>query len=308
MFGKKRNKIEEQINNAFAEISQHKDEFETKVSSIEDNGKQIHEGVCQVLENTLEIADHAMQNVEEESAVIHTMDECSKEFSVAFNDYEQIAKMIKEHCETVTNLVEENKHYTTPSKYLTEAPIRLKQEYLAYESKAEELADGARQMSVKAVNAAVEAGRMGNAGKQFVAVAEELRQNALDYEKAALTMKDELQTSQERIQELEEFILRLVSLIKDGNVSTTRLMKKSMELNKKVSNCSMRDFSESMLVMRDKVIAMRNLDEEVVKLSERNKIQLSDIQEEQQNEKQVLRELESDLAYILDEAQNKIRK
>jgi len=308
MFGKKRNKIEEQINNAFAEISEHKDEFEMKVFSIEDNGKQIHEGLCQVLENTLEIADHAMQNVEEESAVIHTMDECSKEFSVAFNDYEQIAKMIKDHCEAVTNLVEENKHYTTPSKYLTEAPIRLKQEYLEYESKAEALADGARQMSVKAVNAAVEAGRMGNAGKQFVAVAEELRQNALDYEKAALTMKDELQTSQERIQELEEFILRLVSLIKDGNVSTTRLMKKTMELNKTVSNCSMRDFSESMLVMRDKVIAMRNLDEEVVKLSERNKIQLSDIQEEQQNEKQVLRELESDLAYILDEAQNKIRK
>jgi methyl-accepting chemotaxis protein len=227
---------------------------------------------------------------------------------MAFDEYQQISQMIKEHGEAVTNLVEENKHYTTSSKYLSEAPVRLKQEYHSYETKAEVLAAGVRQMSVTALNAAVEAGRMGNAGKQFVEVAEEIRQSALYYEETALAMKDELQKSQERVQELEEYVLRLVSLIKDGNVNTTRLMKKSMELNKKVSNCSMRDFSEPMLTIRDKVVSMRNLDEEMAKLSERNKIQLGDIQEELQMQKQALDELENDLSYMLDEACDKIRK
>ena len=308
MFGIRKNKVEERINEAFAEIKERREDFETRVSSMEDRGTQIYEDFSQVSENTKAVADHAMQNVEEESSVVHTMDECTKEFKTAYEEYQKITDMIKENYESVINLVEENKHYTTPSKYLTEAPARLKKEYKVYEAKTEALADGARQMGVKALNAAIEAGRMGEAGKQFVEVAEDIRKSALEYETEAMTMKEELQSSKEKIQELEEFVLRLVSLIKEGNVSTTRLMKKSMELNKKALNCSMYDFSEPMQMVRDKVVSMRNLDEEMLKLSERNKIQLGDIQDELQTQKQTLGELESDLSYMLDEAQKKIRK
>ena len=46
----------------------------------------------------------------------------------------------------------------------------------------------------------------------------------------------------------------------------------------------------------------------MLKLSERNKIQLSDVQEELQTQKQTLNELESDLSHLMDEAQKKIRK
>ena len=55
-----------------------------------------------------------------------------------------------------------------------------------------------------------------------------------------------------------------------------------------------------MILIRDKVVGIRNLDEEVAKCTERNKIQLSDIQEELQNQKKEMAEMESDLSHLLD--------
>lgn len=306
MFGNKRNKIEEQIREAFAEVLEQKSEFEERVASMEANGEQCYADVCQVLENTNDLASYAMQNIEEESDLIHNIDDFSKTLRIATDEYMQIAGLIKEHHEAVTNLVEENKHYTTPAKYLTEAPAKIRQDYQSYEEKIDEMAESSRQMNVMALNAAIEAGRMGESGKQFVTATEEIRQASLGYEKTALSMKEELQAAQKRIDELEDFVLRLVSLVKDGNISTTRLMKKSMELNKLVADCSMRDFSDDMIHMRDKVVAMRNLEEEAAKSSERNQIQLSDIQEEMKQQKKELRELESDLSYMFDKAQEKV--
>lgn len=305
MFGSKKNKIEEQIKEAFAQIQEQREEFEARVNAIEEGGKRMQADLGQVMENTTDLADYAMNNIEEESILIHNMDDFSKELKSVVDEYSQIAEMVKQHYEAVTNLVEENKHYTTPSKYLTEAPAMIRQDYQSYETKMDELAENGRQMSVMALNAAIEAGRMGVAGKEFVAASEEIRQTALGYEKTALTLKEELQEAQGRIKELEEFVFRLVSLIKDGNMGATKLLKKSMELNKMVTDCSIRDFSEDMIGMRDKVVAMRNLDEEIAKTSERNKIQLSDIQEEIKVQKKDIRELESDLSHLFDEAQDK---
>lgn len=307
MFGNKKNKIEEQVKEAFAKINEQKEVFETRITSLDAGVKQMRENVSQVVENTNDLAEYAMQNIEGESTLLHDMDEYSKELKSGVDFYVEITEKLKEQNEAIINLVEDNKHYTTPSKYLTEAPAMIKADYQSYDKKMDELAEAGRQMSVMALNAAIEAGRMGTTGKQFVAASEEIRQTALGYEKEALLMKEELKNAQERINELEEFVHRFVSLIKDGNVSTTKLMKKSMEINKMLKSSPMRDFSEDMILMRDKVVALRNLDEEIAKAGERNKISLGDIQEELENQKNDLRELESDVTFIIDETQSKIR-
>ena len=48
---------------------------------------------------------------------------------------------------------------------------------------------------------------------------------------------------------------------------------------------------------------IRNLDEEIAKCVERSKIQMSDIQEDLQNQKHDLAEMESDLLHLLDSAE-----
>lgn len=306
MFGSKKNKIEEQVKEMFSQITEQRTVFETSVAQVEEGGKRIHTDVCQVMENTSDLANYAMQNIEEESILLHSIDDFSKELRMAVDEYAQLREELEKQYEAITALVEENKHYTTPSKYLTEAPGVMKQSYETMEKQMDAMAEDGRKMSVMALNAAIEAGRMGEAGKQFVTASEEIRQTALGYEKAALFMKEEVELSKAKMEELEEVVHRLVSLLKENNMSTTRLLKKSQESANMINNSSMRDFSEDMILIRDKVVGIRNLDEEIAKCGERNKIQLSDIQEEVQTQKSELAEMESDLSHLLGSIEEQI--
>lgn len=306
MFGRK-NKREEQIKEAFAQVLEYKEACESRVTCIEESSEHMQEDVKQVLENINTLSDYAMQNIEEESALLHKVDDFSKDMQTVLEDYTELTELVKQHHESVVALVEENKHYTTPAKYLSEAPAAFRKDYQEYATKMGTLAENGRQMSVMALNAAIEAGRMGESGKQFVAVSEEIRQTALDYEKVAIAMQEELMEAQKRLDEVEEFVHRFVTLIKDGNIATTKLMKKSMELNKKAKRTVDRDFAEDMISMRDHIVAMRNLDEEISKTSERNQIQLTDVKEELLAQKKECREFESDISFLFEEVQKKIR-
>lgn len=306
MFGNKKNKIEEQVKEVFSEISEKRNDFEMRISQLEEEEKHIYADVYQVMANTNDLVNNAMLNIEEESALIHSIDDFSRDLRAAVTDYGQLAEMVQNQMETAAELVEENKHFTSPAKYLTEAPASLKQSCQSYEEQLQEMAEYGRSMGVMALNAAIEAGRMGENAKQFVLASEEIRQTALAYEKAAITMKEEVVSSRAKIDELEETIHHLVSLLKDSNMGTTRLFKKCQETSSMVQNSSMRDFSDDMILFRDKVVGMRNLDEEVAKCGERNKIQLSDIQEEIQAQKNEFAELESDLSHLFDTAEEQL--
>lgn len=307
MFGNKKNKIEEQINEIFSGIKEQRVGFETRVSQIEGSEKSLHNDVCQIMGNANELVNHAMLNVDEEAALIHTIDDFSRELSTAVAEYSALTEMVSKQLQSVMDLVEENKHYTSPAKYLTEAPATLKQSCESYEGQLDEMAENGRKMGVMALNAAIEAGRMGDSAKQFVAASEEIRQTALGYEKAALSMKEEILSQKARINELEEMIHHMVALTKESNMGAARLLKKSQETQNFVNQSKMRDFSEDMILIRDKVVGMRNLDEEIAKCGERNKLALSDVSEELLNQKNRVVELESDLSYLFDAAEEQLR-
>ena len=307
MFGNKKNKIEEQMREIFSGIAEQRDIFESRVVQVTDGEKRIHGDVCQVMQNTNELVNHAMANVDEEAALVHTIDDFSKELRGDVADYNQVTELVAQELETVMNLVEENKHFTSPAKYLTEAPSAIKQNYQVYDEQLSEMAEHGRQMGVMALNAAIEAGRMGDGAKQFVAASEEIRQMASNYEKAALSMKEELADSRAKVEELEEMIHHMVALIKDSNMGTTKLFKKCQETNQAVKKSSMRDFSDDMILIRDKVVSFRNLDEEIAKCGERSKIQLSDIQEDIMQQKNAVAELESDISYLFDSAEEQLK-
>ena len=306
MFGSKR-KRDEQIKDIFDHIYQQRVNFETSVGQVESGRNRVYQDICQVMTSTNELTTHAMLNIEEESKTICEIDAFSKELIGAVEEYGQLRTEIENQVNTATALVEDNKHFTSPAKYLSEVPASLKQTCQSYENQLDEMMDYGKRMGVLALNAAIEAGRMGESGKGFVLAAEEIRQTAVSYEKAAAAMKEEVEASHIKIAEMEETIVHLIALLKDSNVGTAKLFKKCQETQKCVERSSMRDFSEDLILIRDKVVNMRNLDEEIAKCAERNKIQLSDIQEDIQNQKQELAEMESDLLHLLDSAEESFK-
>ncbi len=300
MFGNKKKLVEEQNKSLLLLLSEKKETFQTCVTEMEEAGKRIHTDLCQVMENTQHLVEHAMVNIEEESKLIFRVDDFSRELREIMENYEALHTLLEKQLEATTNLVEDNKHVTSPAKYLQELPATIHTENAAYDRKLVEIEEDSRNMSVLALNAAIEAGRMGESGKQFVAASEEIRQTALAMEKKTQNVRQELADSNQRIVELEEVITRLLALMRESNMGTTRLLKKSQEAYQAVENSGMRDFSEDMIEFRDKIVGMRNLDEEIAKCGERDKIQLSDVQEDVSNQKNQLAELESDLDYMVD--------
>ncbi len=308
MFGNKKSKVIEEQNRALIEqMAERKDGFEADVAQIEEVHKCMHADICQVMENSNNLMEHAMLNIEEEAKLIHKIDEFSKDLKQAVDEYSELQNLVEKQLEATISLVEENKHYTSPAKYLTELPGNMLNWTESHAEQLQEMEEDGRKMSVMALNAAIEAGRMGDSGKQFVAAAEEIRQTALTFEKKAASAKDELEQSKKRIVELEETVGRLVSLMKENNMGTTRLLKKCQESNKAVKESSMRDFSEDLILIRDAVVGLRNLDEDIAKCGERNKIQLSDVQEDIQTQKQKVAELESDISYMFDVLEEKLQ-
>lgn len=306
MFGNRRVKLEEQMKAAMCQVNEQRKVFEERVATFENGEKQIFNDVCEMIESTYKLVNHATINIEDESSLMHTIDDFSEELHVAAEEYSQLTALIEDEMSTINQLVDNNKHFTSPSKYLTEVPAVLKQINASYEKKLDVMAEYGRQMGVMALNAAIEAGRMGDSAKQFVSASEEIRQTALVYEKAAIEMKEDVEASYTKIAELEEKIHYLIALLKENNMGTARMFKKCQETNKAKNEASMRDFSENMTVIRDKVLAIRNLEEEIEKRAERHQIQLGDIRDELQNQRTSVVELESDVSYLFDAATEKL--
>ena len=307
MFGSRKNKRDEQLKDIFDQIYQQRVVFETSVGQVENGRNRVYSDVCQVMTNTNQLVTHAMLNIEDASAMIQSIDAFSKDLIVALDEYGQLKNTVENQLQTAMALVEENKHFTSPAKYLSEATNSMKQSCQSYEQQLEEMTEYGKRMGVLALNAAIEAGRMGDSGKGFVLAAEEIRQTAVSYEKAAGAMKEEVLASREKIAELEETVAHLISLLKENNVGTAKLFKKCQETKNFMEKSQMRDFSEDLILIRDKAVNIRNLDEEIAKCGERNTIQLSDIQEDIQNQKQELAEMESDLLHLLDTAEEQLQ-
>ena len=129
MFGNKKKILEEQNRNLLAQLSEKRESFETGVTELEETGKRIHTDLCQVMENSEHLVEHAMVNIEEESKLMFYIDDFAKDLKNAVDNYEALRILLEKQMETTMGLVEENKHVTTPAKYLQETPGNLKEEF-----------------------------------------------------------------------------------------------------------------------------------------------------------------------------------
>lgn len=301
MFGNKKNK---NIEDKSAEVVMHIQEqaaiLEANISQMEETNKRVVADLTHVHENSGDIVSHAMLNVETESILLHSIDKLKEEQKTAYENYGKLCNSILAQLEAGTSLVEGNKHYTTPAKYISELPAQLRQKNMDYSSYLNQMSEFGKNMGVLALNSAIEAGRLGEQGKQFVAAAEEIRCNALNYEKTIAAMREEMEKSSLWIEEMEKVMHHLVALLKDSNMGATKLLKKCQETRVMMEQGMVEENKDAMTEVRDMVLGLRNMDEEIVKTGERNNIQLGDIAEEFQTLNKYLCEIESDLSYTVD--------
>lgn len=292
MFGNKRSKNAiEQSKGILSSFLDKREEFEANISTFEVAEKQMALDMAQVQENIQSHVDNATLSVETESVLLHSMEEFSKEQTQAFSDYMLMCEGIKQLMEDAMELVDKNKHFTTPAKQLGEMPQTLRERNKHYEEKLTQMAEE---------------------GKQLVILADESSEDkickiAKQYEADALALRDEIRDSYKELKELENVIHHMVSLLKESNIAATQLLKKCQSNTKAMEKSAVRNWEEDVADFKDKIISIRNLDEDMLKSGERSKLLMSDIREELQTIQTGVAEMESEITYLMDVAEEQVK-
>lgn len=294
MFGKKKEKQETLVRmrnlaqldeSFFAHMKDGKDMFDATAREIVETYQQLEAGLSQIQENIKEASQMAADNGKKEQELTGQLAEYQEQEVQAAEKKEQMLQNFTQMEQEMAQLVEDNKHFTTPSKFLNEFPVTLKAENEETREELEKMQDCGKQMGVLALNAAIEAGRMGESGKQFVAAAETIRASAGAYDELIAQAHKRLVDSDERIAELEEQVHRMVTLLKENNVAMTKLMKSCQEATRYAQEWNQLNPCPKFQEMENQVVVLRNADEEITKSEERNRMQTEDFMEEMERQK-----------------------
>lgn len=276
----------------FQKIVDAKDIFDANISEIQNSREQMDKEILQVGDNIVTVVSYASQNVEAEKELVQGLKDYQQQLKGAERDFQQLSDKIRQQALDSQMLVEGNKHFTSPSKYMTELPEFFHQQNELQQEKLAQMTEYCKQMSVTTLNAAIEAGRMGEAGMSFVSASEQVRNLAVAYEGIIQEMRQVIMESEAKITRMEDKFQQVITLLKENNVAAGKLMKQCNDTSGFIEKSSIRVFSEEIDSFTNQIVGIKNVEEEIVKAEERNRMQMSDIREEmlaqQKNEGEII--------------------
>mgnify|MGYP000899394812 CR=1 FL=1 len=160
MFGKKKQKQETLVRmrnlaqldeGFFAHMKDGKDMFDATAREIRNTYQQLGAGITQIQENIKEASQMAADNGEKEQELTGQLASYQEQEVQSSEKREQMLQNFAQIEQEMAQLVEENKHFTTPSKFLNEFPVALKAENEKTREELEKMQDNliAKQSTVK---------------------------------------------------------------------------------------------------------------------------------------------------------------
>lgn len=263
---------------------------------------QMDSDISHLAENIESMAENARLNTDDLAKLKHDMEEYRNEMDNGEQAGHKLWEAFDQQVAEVSRLVEENKHFTSPSKRLGEAPTELRSQRKSYMSQLQIMGEYGKQMGVLALNAAIEAGRMGESGRDFVLAADNVRSFSVQYENATQKLYGDIKDSEDYIAALEETIHSLVGMLKDSNLAVSKLMRGLQEISQQREKAPIRNFSEDIVRLQEQTLKLRETEEEIVKTGERNRMEIEDIRSEVNTQVKHLKEIDDQLKIFFQSA------
>lgn len=171
------------------------------------------------------VVDCAKETKELQSDVNEMLDEIQKEADHAYAQGEKITlewqesrTFLEKQCEKVSELQEQSKHYTGLSKTLSAFSKQETDELKKLEKQLQEMTGFWGSTSTLALHSAIQAGRMGESGKEYIQTAEEIRCLAESFSKKMTETLESVGRMQTAAQEMEKQMRTFISLLRDNNI------------------------------------------------------------------------------------------
>lgn len=304
MFGGKREKaLEEELftvreqsgqrKKLLYEIAEQKDNILEQFAQMTASHAQMEKDINQTKEEMQHIYELAESSTETAGDIHNTLIEVNNGVGTFEVNHSVFVGQVKKQNEKVVEIVESNKHFTTPMKYISEVPGEIREEQQLLRQRAERMVEFSKNMGVLSLNAAIEAGRMGECGSKFITAAEEIRSFSENYEKEAREMGEQLEKSDERIKALEEQIHHLNELLKENNISMGKLYKDCLQnmSSYEAQQINLRELISDTVIGR--ADALQQSEKECAKIEERILKRMGNLQEEIKDQKSSADELET---------------
>lgn len=131
----------------------------------------------------------------------------------------ELQKSLRSQKEQMQDAVRANGRFTTPMKFLQQVQGGLTSDVEEANQLVKQMKGCAKQMSVLSLNCAIEAGRMGECGEQFIGAAEDVRRLSGDYEKTAESVERHLAGMAERVRQLEQQVNDMAKYLEENNTA-----------------------------------------------------------------------------------------
>lgn len=272
-------------------ISGLKGEIMGHFSRIEESRGQMERDMDQEKEHIQQIGELSGESGRAAEDIHGAMMELNNGVGTFEVNHSVFLEQVRRQNERIMEVVENNKHFTTPMKHISEAPSSVREDSKEMLVSVERMKDFSKSMTVISLNAAIEAGRMGEPGRKFVSAAEEICSCSEYYDREARILEEKLREADAKWEMLEEQIRHLNELLKDNNISMGKLMRDSMQsmATYEVSQLKLREMlPDAVVVQAD---ALQQSERELSKVRERMQLQMEDIRNECEAQKECLKEL-----------------
>lgn len=211
----------------FAEITAKQRDTEERLDTLKTSQEKMDEQLTRVIDAVNCATDHTEEQKLKNRDIQEEMRKISTGLEQSEGCYWKIVEELKQQRDDMLETVEQNKHFTAPAEFLSKVSTELQEELKGISGHMEELEDMGRQMGVLSLNAAIEAGRMGESGREFVAAAEDVRNLAGQYQQITASFQEVIGKITEKLEETQAQVVHLNGLLKDNNV---RMGKNTKEL------------------------------------------------------------------------------
>lgn len=228
------------------------------------------------------VVSHAYDTLEETGESVKVAEQLAKEMAVIreqLEDEEQDKKKLQDTTarqkQQTDHIAEEIRQLAAPLSVLQEIRNGLKGDTEKIRAEISQMAECAKQMTVASLNCAIEAGRMGEAGKSFVEASEDVRLLSSAYERAAASAGRKMEDIEKRIAQIEAQTAALTKACKDNNVSVSRLSKNVQEQEEICTRAAERHYLEKTASVSD---YLKKISQKIDKIDSLQHQTLSDIE------------------------------
>ncbi len=266
VFGKKQEyakDLQERINSAESQIGL----LQEKISQVDRQTQQIlpcfeSQIVAQseMDKDLTEIVNHAYDTIAANDENGQALEQLAIEFTNMRSRMEEeekethkLQESISKQKGQVKTAVERSQACTEPMEQMRQLHEKITDSAQRMRSQITQMQHFSKDMSVLSLNSAIEAGRMGESGRQFIGAAEDVRQLSVAYEHAADAASKQLGELEGRIGQLESQLAALTKAHKDSSQSVAQISKSAAESDEIWKRNQMQAYVKKLAALTDQI-------------------------------------------------------